>query len=215
MIHVYGTSHVSQQSIERIDEAIDKHDPDIVALELDPIRLQALKSGEENSSSGGSLFIRLLRKFQNRIGSKTGLMPGQEMLYAYHRALGEERDVVLVDQDIRVTVQKLKRDVGRKEKVKAGASLLAGLVLPGGIDVSEIPDEKMVQQMSAEMKHSFPGLHSVLLQERNIVMAESLKQVQRENPDSDIVAFVGAAHRKFLEDELSEFDSQSTVEEFF
>jgi pheromone shutdown protein TraB len=69
--------------------------------------------------------------------------------------------------------------------------------------------------MSAEMKHSYPGLHSVLMEDRNAVMTDSLKQVQRENPDSDVVAFVGAAHRKHLEEELSEFDSQSTVEEFF
>ena len=214
MIHVYGTSHVSHQSIDRIDEAIEKHSPDIVALELDPIRLEALKSGDENSSEGGPLFIRLLRKFQNKIGSKTGLMPGQEMLYAYHKALGEDREIALIDQDIRVTIQKLK-SVRRKEKVKAGLSLVAGFLLPGGVDVSDIPDEKMIQQMSAEMKHSYPGLHHVLLEDRNFVMTESLKQVQRENPDSEIVAFVGAAHRKHLEDELSEFDSQSTVEEFF
>ena len=214
MIHVYGTSHVSHQSIERIDEAIEKHDPEIVALELDPLRLQALKSGDENSSEGGPLFIRLLRKFQNKVGSKTGLMPGQEMLYAYHKALGEGRDVVLIDQDIRITMQKLKA-VRRKEKVKAGLSLVAGFLIPGGIDVSDIPEEKMIQQMSAQMKHSYPGLYSVLMEDRNAVMTDSLKQVQRENPDSDVVAFVGAAHRKHLEEELSEFDSQSTVEEFF
>ena len=214
MIHVYGTSHVSHESIDRINEAIEKHDPEIVALELDPIRLQALKSGDQNSSEGGPLFIRLLRKFQNKIGSRTGLMPGQEMLYAYHKSLGEDRDVVLIDQDIRITMQKLK-SVRRKEKVKAGLSLVAGFLIPGGVDVSNIPDEKMIQQMSAEMKNSYPGLHSVLLDDRNAVMTDSLKQVQRNNPDSDVVAFVGAAHRKHLEEELSEFDSQSTVEEFF
>ncbi|WEL23555.1 TraB/GumN family protein [Candidatus Nanohalovita haloferacivicina] len=213
MIHVYGTSHVSHESIDRINEAVEKHDPEIVALELDPLRLQALRTGDDNSSDGGPIFIRLLRKFQNKIGSKTGLMPGQEMLYAYHKSLGEDREVVLIDQDIRTTMRKLGK-VRRKEKVKASLSLLAGLVLPGSLDVSSIPDEKLVQQMSVEMKHSFPGLYSVLMEERNVIMTESLKQVQRENPDSDIVAFVGAAHRKHLEDELSEFDSQSTVEEF-
>lgn len=213
MIHVYGTSHVSHESIEKIDSAIEDHDPDIVALELDPLRLQALKSGERDSKNDGSLFIRLLRRFQNRVGSKTGLMPGQEMLYAYHKALGEDRDVVLIDQDIRITMSELKK-VRRKEKVKAGASLLAGLVLPGSLDLSRIPDEKMVQQMSRELEDRYPGLYRVLLEDRNMMMTESLKHVQRDNPDSDIVAFVGAAHRKHLEDELSEFDSQSTVEEF-
>ncbi|MFB6192717.1 MAG: TraB domain-containing protein [Candidatus Nanohaloarchaea archaeon] len=213
MIHVYGTSHVSHESIEKIDSAIEDHDPDIVALELDPLRLQALKSGERDSKNDGSLFIRLLRRFQNRVGSKTGLMPGQEMLYAYHKALGEDRDVVLIDQDIRITMSELKK-VRRKEKVKAGASLLAGLVLPGSLDLSRIPDDRLVQQMSRELEDRYPGLYRVLLEDRNMMMTESLKHVQRDNPDSDIVAFVGAAHRKHLEDELSEFDSQSTVEEF-
>lgn len=212
MINIYGTSHVSHESIKRIDQALEEHDPDIIALELDPIRLEALRTGER--SEGGPIFLRLLRKFQEKIGSKTGLMPGQEMLYAYRKAIENDIDVVLIDQDIRITVEKLK-GLRRKEKVKAFFALLFGLFWPGDFDVSEIPDEEVIEEISNEMKESFPGLYRILMEERNLVMADALREVQQDNPDSNIVAFVGAAHKRYIEEELNELDSQSTVEQFF
>ncbi len=194
MIHVYGTSHVSEDSLTLIEEKVRQHDPDIIALELDYARLNALLREEREEQ--GPLFLRLMRFFQESIGSKTGVMPGEEMLYAYEVALEEGRDIGLIDQEISVTLQELK-GISRKEKVKAAAHLLVGVLLPfEGFDVSRIPDEKFIDELLEEMRFKFPELYRVLVKERNWYMAEALKQLQRDNPDADIVAFVGAAHRK-------------------
>ena len=121
MIYVYGTSHVSEQSLELVKEKIEEHDPEIVALELDFMRLNALLNGKRDSS--GPIFIKLIQKFQNSIGRKTGVMPGEEMLYGYKKAVEEDRDIALIDQDVRETIKKLK-DVRRTEKVKAVIGVL-------------------------------------------------------------------------------------------
>lgn len=199
MIHVYGTSHVSRESLEVIDEAFERHDPDIVALELDLLRLNALLSDE--SPRGGPLLMRLLKKFQDFVGSRTGLMPGREMLYAYNRAVKEGKEVVLIDQDIRVTTQKL-NSLPRKEKFKAALSVVGGLLLPGSINLASIPEEENIQQMLEELKIHFPGFYRVLMEERNEAMISALEHLEEENPESEIVVFVGAAHRKPLEDAL-------------
>ncbi len=193
-VDIYGTSHVSHESIQMIDRVFEEQEFDTVALELDPLRLNALLNDE--SGEGGSLFMRFLRYFQRHIGRKTGVMPGDEMLYAYQKALREGKDVVLIDQDIRVTMSRFK-DVSRKEKVKAAAGMAFGMVLPGGMDVSRIPEEEEIQDMIGQMQNRFPEIFRVIYTERNEHMVNALKQL-----DGDIVAFLGAAHRRPVQEGL-------------
>lgn len=199
LIHVYGTSHVSEDSIELINEKLEQHDPDIVALELDMVRLNSLLNG--NDRSGGPIFLRLVKKFQEYIGTKTGVMPGEEMLYAYRKAVAEGQDVALIDQNIRTTIDRLDT-VSRKEKVRALLEAGLGFFSEQRFDVSKIPEEEIIDQLLKELEHKFPGLYRVFVEERNRVMAEYLKNLQREEPEAEIVAFVGAAHRKELEEIL-------------
>ena len=201
MIKLYGTSHVSHESISVIDRAFEE-DPDIVALELDPVRLEALMSDGERKDNS-TVFITLLQKFQEYVGNKTGLMPGEEMLHAYNKALNNDVDVALVDQDIRITVERLK-DVRRKEKVKAVFSTLIGVLLPFGdkFDLEEIPDEEKIQELVSQLETSFPGMYRVLMEERNVHIVESISRLQISNPEADIAAFLGAAHRKPVAESL-------------
>jgi pheromone shutdown protein TraB len=216
MIRIYGTSHVSRDSLEVIDEAFEE-DPDIVALELDPKRLESLMF-EGQKSSRESVFIRLMQRFQEYLGNKTGLMPGEEMLYAYNSAAERNLDVALIDQDIRITVRNLK-NVRRKEKVRAFLSVLGGFLIPFGdkLDISEIPEEERISEMVSELEESFPEIYSVFMTDRNQVMAERLKALQDDNPEADIAVFLGAAHknpvRELLERDGYEIGSESILEE--
>jgi len=201
MIKVYGTSHVSRESFDVIDEAFREMDPDVVALELCPVRLEAmLRQGKTDSQ--GPIFMKVVQKFQAYIGKKTGVMPGTEMLYAYEKARQEGADVILIDQDIRITVQNL-METRRKERVKAVAGLGASFVLPGGsFDISKIPEDKKVAYMLQKFRESFPGIHQALVEDRNIHMTEALKEFEKENPEDDVAAFVGAAHKEELKCEV-------------
>jgi len=212
MIHVYGTSHVSHESLDLIKEKIEEHDPDTVALELDFMRLNALLN--DNTQRGGPIFIRIIKKFQDMIGSKTGVMPGEEMLYAYQTAVDEGRDVALIDQEITDTIHKIKQ-VRRVEKARAVTQLVVGALIPGSFDVSEIPEEEFIDELLEEFKFKFPELYYVLVEERNQYMIEALKQLQKEDPNQDIVVFVGAAHQKEIQEELDgyEFETEEPEKE--
>ncbi|MFT4867879.1 MAG: pheromone shutdown protein TraB [Candidatus Nanohaloarchaea archaeon] len=200
MIHIFGTSHVSQESLDLVEEKIEEIDPEVVALELDPLRLNSLLNGQQENR-GGPLFVQVLQYFQKSIGEKTGVMPGEEMLLAYQTAEKNDIDVALIDQDIRITINKLK-DVSFWEKLKAGAQLLVGLIFPGSFEIAnEIPEEELIDQLLFEMEFKFPEMYDVLVEQRNKHMSESLKMLE-EDTDGDIVAFVGAAHRKALVEEF-------------
>jgi len=206
MIKVYGTSHVSQESIDLIERKIEEEKPDIIALELDQLRLKTLINRKEDQTEAKNnlpIFLKLIKKFQNKIGSKTGVMPGQEMVFAYQKAAEKELEIALIDQDVRKTIGRLKT-VHRREKVKAVLSMSLAYIMPQkkGIDVSKIPDEEMIGDLLNEMKARYPGLYRVLVEERNEVMVKALSQVQEENPEKKIIAFVGAAHEKEIKEKL-------------
>lgn len=211
MIHVYGTSHVSNESLELIDEKLEEHQPDIIALELDPQRLQALLTDQESSS--GSIFLNLLKRFQEYIGSKTGVMPGEEMAHAYRKAEDLDADVALIDQDMRVTLQRLK-EVSRKEKVKAVFSLLFGGLASSKFDFSQIPEDKEIDSILDETRNEFPQIYNVLVAERDSYMAASLRQLQLDNPESEIVAFVGAGHKESVRKLLEQNSLQKSITDF-
>ncbi len=200
LIHIYGTSHVSEESLKLVEEKINQHDPDIVALELDYLRLKALIEGERTST--GPLFVRIIQKFQESIGGKTGVMPGEEMLHAHQKAVKEERNVALIDRDIRETIKDLKK-VKTREKIKILGHTLLELPFKHRFDYSKIPDEEMIQKLLEELEFKFPGLYNVLVKQRNQHMTQSLKRLQEENPEKDIVVFVGAAHRKDIQNALN------------
>lgn len=201
MIKVFGTSHVSRESFDVIDEAFKEVNPDVVALELDPVRLEAmLQQGQTESQ--GPMFMKIVQKFQSYIGKKTGVMPGTEMLYAYEKARYEGADVILIDQDIRITVQNL-MNTRRKERVKAVFGLAASFVLPGEeLDVSKIPGDKKVTYMLQQFRERFPGIYEALVKERNVHMTEALDEYRDQHPENDVAVFVGAAHKEEVKCEV-------------
>jgi pheromone shutdown protein TraB len=211
MINIVGTSHVSQESIERIDEAFEGFDPDVVCLELDRNRLNALLA-DERSTEGMNLVHRGLALFQRYIGGKTGVMPGEEMKYAFETAQRKGLKVYLIDQDIRQTLGRLKA-VRRKEKVKAFAMLPLSFFGATRFDYREIPGQKQIDQLLEVFEQRFPELYHVFVDERNLYMAQSLRMVQEKHSGDKIMAIVGAAHKTGLEEYINEISSQSPMEE--
>jgi len=210
MINVVGTSHVSRDSIEKIDEAFNEFQPDVVCLELDKNRLVSLLS-DDDSLEAENLVHELLARFQRYIGEKTGMMPGEEMLYAYEKAKETGAEIYLIDQDLRITLGRI-GEVRRKEKAKAVALMPLSFFGASTFDYTKIPDEKALQELTETFKNSFPELYQVFVEERDHHMAESLKAVKKKHPEESIVAVVGAAHQQGLEERLDEIDSEGSME---
>ena len=124
-IHIVGTAHVSQKSIDEVREAVDTINPDVIAIELDPGRFAALKQQmkEAKDAADGTaptpethespeirdllkgnftlmLVQWILAYVQRKIGMNVGIEPGAEMKEAIR--LAEERGIrlVLIDRDL-------------------------------------------------------------------------------------------------------------------
>ena len=108
---IVGTAHVSRKSAEEVELAIEEHRPEVVAVELDRRRYEALADKTKWEGTpvtqmirGGNAFLFLAQVFassmQRRLGREYGAEPGVEMLAAIRSAEARGLKVEMVDRDI-------------------------------------------------------------------------------------------------------------------
>lgn len=203
MITVKGTSHISQESVNEIRQLVEEENPDVIAIELDPARLNSLMNQEKKGSF--YLIPWFMRRIQKFLGKKTGIAPGSEMIEAVKTAKKERKDIALIDQDIRYTMYKIMK-IPLKEKLKFGFSLLGSLFLPlvplpndkiiqkKDFNLNEVPDQELIEFVLSYFEIKFPELFHILVEERNQIMAARLKELDQKY--DKILALVGAGHVK-------------------
>lgn len=204
MIELVGTSHISPESVADASRKIEEHEPDVIAVELDPKRYQTLLAGRQEQYSLQQPLLSLIQYIQQKLSERTGITPGQELLTAAQEAEARGLPVALIDQDISITMDRL-HDVSLVEKLKIAGFLLVGGLLPFNsqqFDLEEVPSAEMVDELLIRLQVSFPQLYQALIQERNQVMAERLLELEHEF--GSVLAFVGAGHvtgiQELLED---------------
>jgi len=208
-----GTSHISKQSEEKIDDAISKHTPDIICLELDRQRFAALISGAKSNLSPklirhvgvvGYIFVVFASLVQGQLAKIVGTKPGLDMMYGYKKGVELQKKVALIDQPIQKTLHGLSKRFKKREILYMIWDTLKGMVgrspLPiKNFDVKKVPPQKTIDNLVGFMKKRYPSLFQILVHERNIYMVEKLKHLQVKFPDQTIVAVIGAAHKKDME----------------
>ena len=206
-LKIVGTAHVSEKSIKEVRETIRKEKPEIVAVELDEGRFRGLIEGEETSlrevlrARDGKIRLLLLQwllsHIQKKIGKSVGIMPGEEMLTAVEEAKKIGASVVLIDRDIRITLQLLKDKMTFREKIKIFFSLLRSLFIRKGelIELDRITDEDILDDLVNEFKKLSPNAAKILIDERDIYMAKNLLALS-QSEDKKIVAVIGVGHEK-------------------
>ena len=207
-LKIVGTAHVSEKSIKEVRETIRKEKPDIVAVELDEGRFRGLIEREETSlravlrARDGEVRLLLLQwllsHIQKKIGKGVGIMPGEEMLMAVEEAKKIGASVVLIDRDIRITLQLLRDKMTFREKMRIFFSLLRSLFIRKGelIELDHITDEDVLDDLVNEFKKLSPNAAKVLIDERDAYMAKNLLSLSQMGEDKKIVAVVGAGHEK-------------------
>ncbi len=222
-IILVGTAHVSDKSVALVNEVIEKEKPDIVAVELDKARYQALKGEEEvrevdvkEMLSKGKFYYFLLQwllaYIQKKIGADTGVKPGAEMLSAIEMAEKTGARVALIDRDIQLTLGRFWNKMSFLEKLKLFGSLI-GATLGFGekeIDMDTVTNEDVVAQLVAELRKMAPGAASVLIDERDAFMAKNLLEISK---GGNVVAVVGAGHKEGIQRYLDAPETIPPVEE--
>ncbi len=199
-----GTAHVSRHSVELVRQVIENEHPDHVCIELDEKRFQALadeqrwqkldlKSVIKNRQLSTLMVSIMMASYQKRLGDNLGVSPGAELLAAASAAESQSIPICLCDRDIRITLRRAWKSTSLFRKFYLLSSLIAGLFDSEDIDskkLEELKNQDVLTELMAEMGDSLPEMKRVLIDERDIYMAEQIKQT----PGERIVAVVGAGH---------------------
>jgi len=186
------TAHISQKSIDDVRRAILETRPDLVAVELCPLRYRALLAQKSQPSKlflRGKVFVGILSLLQKCLSRQIGIFPGSEMLEAIRLARRKNIPVALIDQPIQETIRNL-RQVPLSEKVKLLLFSLPAPFLGRRIRVDELTNPVTLSALMEAFRSRAPVAYRVLVTDRNKYMALQLKHTTSGN----ILAVVGAGH---------------------
>lgn len=203
---IVGTAHISKQSADLVREVIEKENPDVVCVELDEKRLEALseKNRWENldlksiikQKQLSTLIINLvLSSYQKKLGEKLGVTPGTELLEAVNTAKEKNIPIELCDREVRITLRRAWHSMGLWQKLKLIAGGFGGI-----LEKQELTEEKLAElrskdvlsEMMDELGKAMPVLKKVIIDERDTYLAEKMKQ----SKGNKIVSVVGAGHAR-------------------
>ena len=145
----------------------------------------------------GFLFSLFGAWAERKLGKLVGVAPGSEMKQAIKIAKKEKIEIALIDQDIEVTLQRLSNEITWKEKWNFLVDIIKALFLRKkelDFDLSTVPDKKIIRKLTNKLKERYPNVHKVLIEERNIVIAQNIKKLMDSAPDKKILVILGAGH---------------------
>ena len=190
MITLLGVGHVFDIGAAIRAEVFARH-PKIVALELDPVRYQAIMSREPRRR--GWSVLGLLAQFQVRIADQYGVQVGDEMVAAARAAQEIGSEVVLIDEDSRVVLRRVWGEMSLRERIRLLTSALGAFFTRKEKVEAELQrfyrdEQSFLSEFAAEL----PTAKRILIDERDVAMARTLRQIAESR--GDVVAVVGEGH---------------------
>lgn len=201
---VLGTAHVSQESVDQVQRAVEHFRPESVAVEIDKQRYASIVQHEQWSQLDIFKVIRnkqtfllianlVLAGFQKRMGGGTGVAPGAEMVAAVRAAEAAGVPVVLADRPIQLTLRRAWASTNWWGRNKLLASLIAGAFSNEQIsedDLRKMRGRGELESMMTELAEFLPDVKRVLIDERDVYLAEKSLAA----PGDTVLMVVGAGH---------------------
>eukprot|EP01112_Ceratiomyxa_fruticulosa_P019428 TRINITY_DN6351_c0_g1_i1.p1 TRINITY_DN6351_c0_g1~~TRINITY_DN6351_c0_g1_i1.p1 ORF type:complete len:300 (-),score=56.28 TRINITY_DN6351_c0_g1_i1:302-1201(-) len=209
-----GSVHLSHSSKNEVAEAIENFKPDTVFLELcrsrasivfsDPTKWTNNNNNANNetswkekmklvSSSKSGILQLLLGTLMDRLGKQVKAMPGAEFKEAFLAGRKVGANIVLGDRPVEITLQRAWLSLSLWQKIK----LCYAILKTSRENLSEEDVEKLknlsddvLTQLLSELKSEFPSLSTSIVEERDMYMAISLRELNARR----IVAVVGRGH---------------------
>lgn len=204
-VHIIGTSHIAKESFVKIDEAFNQN-PDIVCVELDAGRFQALLSGQKPSlhpknirlvGFQGYLFALIGYFLQKHLGAVVGVEPGADMMYAAKLAGKKQKQLFLIDRNIQVTLKRFSKAFSFREKIRMIWDIVSSPFRKQqklSIQLTKVPKEKLVNYVLSILKQRYPSLYKVLVHERNIYMVRAIQDIAKKHAGQRVLVVVGIGH---------------------
>ncbi|TLZ98479.1 MAG: hypothetical protein E6J94_08720 [Methanobacteriota archaeon] len=190
MITLLGVGHVFDIGRSIRSEILARR-PKVVALELDPIRYDALLS--RTPRARGLSALALLAQFQIRIARQYGVEVGDEMVAAARAAQEIGSEIALIDQDSRSVLGRVWRDMSFRERIRLLTSTVGGFFTRKERVEAELQrfyrdEPAFIQEFAREL----PTAKRILIDERDTAMAAKLRHLAESK--GDVVAVVGEGH---------------------
>lgn len=198
MITLIGTGHVFNLKNALLD-IFETKNPDIICVELDQRRYQALRLKQTNpeqykqSSQQLPAIYKLLARFQENMAEEYGVTPGEEMLTAISYAEEHQLPIELIDMDAQQLFTEMLKKMSFTEKIKL---FLTGI---GGFFINKKKVEKELQSIQndfdtylEDIGKKFPTIKKTLIDDRNNYMVQQL--IKFSTTYSNIIALIGDGH---------------------
>jgi len=211
-----GSSHIAKESYKEVEHFIMTENPGIIALELDRQRLAAIMSKERPKPGfglikqiglKGYLFTLIGSYIQRKLGSKVGVLPGEEMKTAVQLAKKLNLKIALIDQDIVITMRNFSKTLSWRERFNFLADAFNGIFFKKkqmkqygleNLDLSKVPSQATITKIISSLKQRYPNIYKSLISDRNKVMAKNIARLMQQFPDEKILAVVGAGHEEAI-----------------
>jgi pheromone shutdown-related protein TraB len=205
--HVVGTAHVSHRSVDEVREVIAAVQPQVVCVELDKGRYDALTKDSAFRDldvfkvvrEGKTLYLLAhlaLASYQRRIGASLGVKPGAELIAAVDAAKQHGIAYELIDRDIQITLKRTWKNIGLWRRMTLLVSLIAGGEDEGEPVTAEtvegLKEPKALSEMLTELGKAVPEVKGPLVDERDLYLTSKMLEAGRGK--QAVVAVVGAAH---------------------
>lgn len=186
-----GTAHVSNESVEDVENAINQYKPHIVCVELCEPRHESLLDSEKWKNLDITKVIKekkiallasnlILSSFQKKIGLMTGTKPGEEMFKASQLARENSLRLILIDREIRITLLRAWRNISFWNKLWLMNYLFVSLLFAEDISKEQIEQLKQkdaLEDLFENLPKKYEFIKQIILTERDQYMAENIRRV--------------------------------------
>jgi len=223
LVTIIPTAHVSKNSAEMAEAAINEIQPDCICIELDEDRYKSLSDPKKYRQTNISKVIKdkkvafmlvnlILGNYQKRISKQLGTSSGGEMLVGIRKSEELGCPLVLADRKIQTTFKRIWAALTLKDKLKMIYIIISSLFEDEEIsedDLLKLQQQDALNAALTEVSKAFPALSEVLVTERDKYIASKV----RNAPGKNVVAIMGAAHtigvQKYIREEydIAELDA--------
>ena len=202
--YIVGTAHISQKSVDEVQEVIESVQPDTVCVELCETRYKALTDESvwkkldifDVIKQKKMLFLLAhiaLSSYQRRMGAQLGIKPGAELMAAVKKTEEVGANLVLADRDVQVTLKRTWSNISFFQKISMLTSLFLGIFAQEDLNEEELEklkEQENLSKMLETLAKEFPEIKESLIDERDKYLISSIEEAEGEK----IVAVVGAGH---------------------
>lgn len=198
MITLIGTGHVFDLSAALLN-IFDEKQPDIIGVELDQQRYQAIilrntdPTAYQQAKKDLPAIYKMLAKFQENMAEEYGVNAGDEMLTAVTYAQSHQLPVAFIDSDAQQLFIRMWKTMPFTEKFKLLLSGFAGFFISKKRVEQELKNyQQNFDTVIEEIGKKFPTIKRILIDERNERMGQKLMVLTEKH--QRIVACVGDGH---------------------